>query len=113
MSGRLLIDAHLTFWTLTAWESEQEMKAFRNTALHLRAMPRLVRWCDEASYAHWSVANAALPTWQEAFTRLVEMGHLSHVAYPSRNHQSRRFAKPRLQPLIGTNLSPARKHGDG
>lgn len=108
VSGRLLIDAQWTFWTLTAWNSEQHMKAFRSTAAHRSAMPSLVKWCDEASYAHWNAVDAVLPTWQQAFAHLVEEGRLSPVANPSRNHQARRFAKPRLKPLIGTDLKPAR-----
>lgn len=39
--GRLLIDARRTFWTLTAWEDERAMKAFRGTG----ASPGLCRDC--------------------------------------------------------------------
>src|SRR5947208_3087596 len=31
LGGRLLVDVRLTFWTLTVWESEQAMKAFRGS----------------------------------------------------------------------------------
>jgi hypothetical protein len=37
------------------------MKAFRGTAPHAKVMPRLVEWCDEASYAHWTPTGAARP----------------------------------------------------
>lgn len=49
LGGRLLIDAHSTYWTLTAWETERAMKVFRGAAPHVRVMPRLVKLCDEAS----------------------------------------------------------------
>jgi hypothetical protein len=59
--GRLLIDARRTFWTLTAWEDERAMKAFRGTGAHARVMPRLFDWCDEAAYAHWTLPMVSFP----------------------------------------------------
>jgi hypothetical protein len=106
LGGRLLIDAGLTFWTLTVWDSEQAMKRFRGYGPHAAAMPRLVEWCDEAAYAHWASPGATVPTWPEAHERLVAEGRLSRVAHPSPNHEARHFAKPRLSPLIGQDLKP-------
>ena len=74
VGGRLLVDAHRTYWTLTVWESERAMKAFRGAGAHSRAMPRLALWCDEASYAHWDVSDGSVPTWPEAYERLVAEG---------------------------------------
>jgi len=105
LGGRLLVDNRLTFWTLTAWENENCMKAFRGSGAHARAMPKLVEWCDEASYAHWD-ADSSLPEWQGAYERLVSDGRLSRVAHPSQDHLAQRFPKPRLQPLIGVDLKP-------
>ena len=107
LGGRLLLDAHRTFWTLTEWESERAMKAFRGTAPHAKVMPRLVEWCDEASYAHWIPIGASVPSWPEAYEHLVAAGRLSRVAHPSPAHDARQFAKPRLRPLIGLDLNPA------
>jgi len=112
--GRLLVDSHHTFWTLTVWESEQAMKAFRGSGQHARVMPRLAEWCDEASYAHWisisdsNFKDAFVPTWPEAFEHLVSEGRLSRVAHPSRDHEARHFPKPRLKPLVGQDLKPIR-----
>ncbi|HEX8812547.1 MAG TPA: hypothetical protein VF742_11195 [Terracidiphilus sp.] len=92
----------MTFWTLTTWQSEQAMRGFRGAGAHARVMARLAQWCDEAAYAHWM--PAAPPTWDEAYEHLVAEGKLSRVAHPSQNHLDRRFAKPRLSPLIGQNL---------
>jgi heme-degrading monooxygenase HmoA len=107
VSGRLLVDAHLTFWTLSVWESERAMKAFRGSGPHAKVMPRLVEWCDEAAYAHWTANIAALPSWEEAHEHLVNEGRLSRVAHPSPGHEARQFPKPRLKPLIGSELKPA------
>jgi hypothetical protein len=107
--GRLLLDAHRTFWTLTVWESERAMKAFRGATPHAKVMPRLVQWCDEASYAHWIPTGASVPSWPEAYEHLVAEGRLSRVSYPSPAHDARQFAKPRLSPLIGQDLKPTGK----
>jgi hypothetical protein len=111
LGGRLLVDNLHTYWTLTAWENEKAMKAFRGSGAHARVMPMLVEWCDEAAYTHWITADDSLPEWPEAYNRLVIEGKLSRVARPSLDHNARRFPKPRLQPLIGQNLKPARIPG--
>ena len=102
--GQLLVDAHRTFWTLTAWDDERAMKAFRGSGAHARVMPKLVRWCDEAAYAHWVASDDMLAEWPEAYERLVSDGKLSRVANPSADHSARRFPPPRLNPLIGQDL---------
>ena len=104
--GRLLVDAGRTFWTLTVWQDERAMKAFRGSAPHASVMPRLVEWCNEASYAHWALSGDSVPSWQEAHEHLVADGRLSRVAHPSPNHEARQFASPRLKPLIGLDLKP-------
>jgi heme-degrading monooxygenase HmoA len=104
--GRLLLDSGLTFWTLTVWESEQAMRGFRGSGAHARVMSRLARWCNEAAYAHWVQMSDHIPTWDEAYERLVAEGRLSRVERPSKNHSDRQFARPRLKPLIGLDLKP-------
>ena len=108
VGGRLLVDAHWTFWTLTVWESEKAMRSFRGSGAHSQVMPRLAEWCDEASYAHWTSPDDAVPMWPEAHERLVSEGRLSRVAHPSRDHEARHFSEPRLSPLIGQDLKPIR-----
>jgi hypothetical protein len=104
LGGKVLIDARRTFWTLTAWEGEKAMKAFRGSGAHAQVMSRLPDWCDEASYAHWIVSGLSVPTWPEAYERLVAEGRLSPVAHPSPDHEARHFVLPRLRPLIGQDL---------
>jgi hypothetical protein len=108
--GRLLVDSRRTFWTLTVWESEQRMKGFRGSGAHARVMSKLGKWCDEAAYSHWPTEG--VPTWQEAYERLVEEGRLSRVEYPSKNHIDRQFPKPRLSPLIGADIKAATRPAD-
>ena len=109
IGGRLLIDRHRTYWTLTVWEDEKAMKGFRGSGPHARAMPKLVEWCDEASYAHWLSADDSVPDWPQAYEHLVSEGKLTRVAHPSQDHLDRRFPRPRLQPLIAQDLKAVTK----
>ena len=106
IGSRLLIDAKRTFWTLTAWESENAMRDYRGSGAHKNAMPRLVDWCDEASVVHWISESAELPSWSEAVDRMRRQGRVSRVAHPSSHHEARQFPDPRLRPLIGQELRP-------
>ena len=106
LGGKLLVDAHRTYWTLTVWESERAMKAYRGSGAHSGVMPRLVEWCDEAAYTHWESTDATVPNWSEAYEHLVSTGRLSRVAHPSPAHEARQFVQPRLKPLIGQDLKP-------
>lgn len=111
VGGRLLVDNLHTYWTLTVWDGEKSMKAFRGSGTHAEVMPKLAEWCDEAAYAHW-MADRSIPSWPEAYERLVSEGRLSRVARPSQEHESRHFRKPRLQPLIEANLKAAGMRGE-
>jgi heme-degrading monooxygenase HmoA len=102
--GKLLVDARRTFWTLTVWADERSMKQFRGSGAHAQVMPSLARWCDEAAYTHWISTDNSIPDWSEAYEKLISEGRLSRVERPSSDHEARRFAKPRLQPLIGQTL---------
>jgi len=106
LGGKLLVDAHRVYWTLTVWESDRAMRAYRGSGTHSSVMPRLVEWCDEAAYMHWEVVSNSIPEWTEAYERLQREGRLSRVETPSTDHEAKRFPPPRLQPLIGQILKP-------
>lgn len=106
--GRLLVDARLTFWTLTTWQDERAMKAFRGSGAHSKVMPRLAQWCDEAAYGHWTPSGDSVPSWEEAYEHLASEGRLSRVSHPSPRHDAKQFPKLRLKPLIGNDLKPQR-----
>ncbi len=93
--GRLLADRHWTFWTLTAWDSQESMRLYMITGSHKKVMPRLLDWCDEASVAHWAQQEDDLPTWDRADQRMREIGRPSKVKHPSPRHASLTYDVPR------------------
>ena len=71
------------YWTMTVWRDAAATRAFMLSGAHRAAMPKLVRWCDEASLAHWERDNRHLPRWEEGERRLGQEGRISPVAHPS------------------------------
>jgi hypothetical protein len=90
----LLREARNTFWTRTAWESEQAMKAFMMAGVHRRLMRSLLEWCDEAAVVHWEQEEAALPSWEDAHARMQRDGRRSKVNHPSKAHTAYEIAAP-------------------
>jgi hypothetical protein len=95
LGGRVLREARNTFWTVTAWDDDAAMNAFRTSGAHREAMPKLLDWCDEASVAHWIQPSTELPTWLEAHRRMVAEGRLSKVNHPSPAQQAAEIPAPR------------------
>ena len=104
--GALLPDAKLTFWTLTAWDSEQHMRAYMTAGEHRRAMPKLVDWCDQASVAHWEQADDVLPSFAEADERMRREGRASKVRFPAAGHADLTYPPPRA--FAGAPIPPRR-----
>lgn len=94
LGGRLLRNSRNAFWTMTAWEGEAAMNAFRIAAAHGAVMPRLLDWCDEAAVVHWNQADPELPSWQDAHRRMLKEGRQSKVRYPSPAQKSNQIPAP-------------------
>ena len=94
--GSVLADRKLTFWTLTTWRSEADMRTFMSSGQHKVDMPYLLEWCDEASVVHWEQLAVDLPSWSLAARRMKIDGRPSKVRNPSAGHLSLAFAEPRL-----------------
>ena len=88
LAGWTSTDGEFGFWTSTVWDSLEAMRAFRNSAVHLKAMPKLLRWCDEASFTHWEQPDASAPDIDAAVDRLAREGKLSKVNEPSARHRA-------------------------
>lgn len=93
--GSLLADRSWTFWTMTAWDSQESMRRYMTTGSHRTAMPHLLDWCDEASVVHWDQPGETLPSWTEADRRMRESGRPSRVRNPSPQHATLGFRTPR------------------
>jgi hypothetical protein len=93
--GALLADRKWTFWTMTAWSTQEEMRRYMTSGAHKSAMPRLLDWCDEASVAHWDQREETLPSWEEADQRMRSSGRSSKVRNPSSRHATLTYAAPR------------------
>lgn len=91
VSGAILAEGRLVFWTRTAWQSADAMKAFRDSGVHREIMPKLMEWCDEASVVQWE--GEAETDWAAIYARMVEHGRLSRVKNPTRAHSEKRFAR--------------------
>lgn len=95
LDGALLPDRAWTFWTLTAWDSQESMRRYMISGPHKKAMPHLLHWCDEASVAHWEQEDSALPSWTEADQRMRTSGRPSKVLRPSSHHADLTYREPR------------------
>ncbi len=105
-SGSLLIDRSRTFWTMTAWDSQDSMRRYMIKGSHRAAMPHLLEWCDEASVVHWDQQENGLPAWNEADRRMRESGRASKVKFPSSCHATLIYRSPRV-----TTIAPIRSAG--
>jgi heme-degrading monooxygenase HmoA len=84
--GSVLQDRHWTFWTMTAWDSQESMRRYVTSTPHRTTMAHLLEWCDEASVVHWDQPDGGLPSWIEAAKRIRESGRASKVRNPSPRH---------------------------
>ena len=103
IGGYLAGDPDRGSWTVTIWRDEAAMKAFRSSGPHVKAMPKLLNWCDEASIAHWTQEDASVPAPAVAFERMQEQGRVSKVHFPSTQHQ-RGQVVGRGVPRVGMHL---------
>ena len=91
VAGKELVDKGLVFWTLSAWRTDADMKTFRNSAPHKKAMQRLPDWCREATYIHWLQEDATLPPWAAVCDRMITEGMATKVRNPTAHHASKTF----------------------
>lgn len=94
LHGSLLADRKRTFWTLTVWADQADMRAFMTSGAHRQAMPKLLEWCDEASLVHWTQGDDAVPSWNAASDRMRTEGRPSKVRHPSPRHGDLSYAEP-------------------
>lgn len=97
LGGYILVDRRRVFWTMTGWESEAAMRAYRSSDAHKAAMPKLAGWCDEAAVTHFE--SDRFPSWTEAWER-IKIGRFTPVNRPSKAQQQKIIDPPRTTPLV-------------
>jgi hypothetical protein len=103
-------DAQGGNWTITQWIGEADMRAFRNAGAHRIAMQKLIDWCDEASFAHYTTDEIGLPSPEAAYARLRD-GKTSKVKHPSQAHAAGVTVSAGV-PRFGLNLRPRAERPD-
>lgn len=91
IQGKVIADHQIAFWTITLWQHEAAMLAFRNRGMHLKAMAKTPEWASEAVAYSWTCADGDFPTWSETCEKLKTLGHFSTLKHPSVNFQRRKF----------------------
>jgi len=94
LGADVLADANNAWWTLTAWQERDSIRAFMGTEPHLSTMARLDDWCDEATFADWEQVSEDLPDWQTSHRHLVADGQAASLTHASDAHQARNFPPP-------------------
>ena len=105
--GSPLADRALAFWTLTAWDGRDGMRASMTTESHRIAMPRLLDWCDEGSVVHWDRDEDALPGRAEADRRMRAEGCPSRLRHPGPHHADLGFPAARITRTAPPRLETA------
>ena len=94
LSVDVLNDTHFAFWTKSAWKDESSMRAYMMSGAHRQAMPVMQDIVDEAATAHWEQETQELPTWPEAYKRLLEHGRFTKLKHPSAHHSAGTIPPP-------------------
>lgn len=107
IGGYLASNWKWTFWTVSVWESHQEMRAYRGSGAHAVAMRRLPKWCDEAAVATIDVEQVAPPSPIEITRVMQENGRLTWVNKPSQAHTARKCWTDGRVPKVVQRITPA------
>jgi hypothetical protein len=91
---------------VTTWDEEQAMRAYRKSGAHVKAMPKLIDWCDEASFARWTSEDTAMPDPAHVASQLAAIGKLSKVRKSSAGQLSGSTLPDNRVPVRGRSLDP-------
>ncbi len=83
------------------------MNAYRTGGAHRKAMPKLLKWCDEAALVHWTQESSEVPLWHDVQQHMVKEGRTSKVNHPSPAHALKQIPGPepsRIQATLKSAL---------
>ncbi len=91
LGGKELVYAKLTFWTLTIWKNDANMKTFLNSAAHRTAMKKTAILVQRGFLFSLDAGNECLPSLKKVSEKLLKYGKLTKVRNPSANQISNSF----------------------
>ena len=97
-----LADAGNAWWSVSAWQDRDRMRAFVDAQPHLGISERLDHYCDEATFADWEQASQALPDWQASWRHITADGKVAELTHASAANQTRDFPPPVEPPAAVT-----------
>jgi Antibiotic biosynthesis monooxygenase len=97
-----LADANNAWWSVSAWQDRDHMRAFVDAQPHLGISGRLDHYCDEATFADWEQAGQALPDWQTNWRHITADGKVAELTNASAANQTRDFPPP-VEPPAGVS----------
>lgn len=105
VGGYLGAGPKFALWTVTVWTDEAAMRAFRDASAHLKAMPKLIESCAEASLVHWAADGDSVPSPAEAAERM-KHGRTSKLRHPTPEHAAGNPSPDGKVPFKGPTLNP-------
>jgi hypothetical protein len=97
VAGGIGVDRKKAFWTATLWENGQSMQQFVGSGTHLKLLPKLREWCDEACTAHCEYQSEEIPDVDFCFDFLSREGDYSFLREPTADHRNKTISQqPRL-----------------
>jgi hypothetical protein len=94
LGADVLADANNAWWSVSAWEGHDPMRAFVDSQPHLGISARLDHYCDEATFVDWEQVSPDLPDWQTSWRHLTADGKPADLTHPSAANQTRDFPAP-------------------
>ena len=91
IAADVLGEAHNTYWTRSCWQDAEATRRFMTAEPHLGTMNRIDDWCDEATFVNWEQTDVALPEWDNAYERLIDLGQVVHLIFETSNNATRSF----------------------
>ena len=107
LAGQLAIGRRRTYWTVTMWESQSAMQAYRNSPERTCVCcAPCWRGLTKAAAVHWEQSDGTMPSLSEVVERLSREGRLSKLLYPSPAHANGQAWPDRQIPAGGLRLRP-------
>ena len=105
LKGKAIGTINLSMWTATLWQSEVAMRSFYRSGAHQRVMNYLNAWSSEAAVGHQVVDIQELPSWEEAGTRLCQIGYFPRLSQATWHHCHRIIPHPQFV-VIDRSFTP-------